>query len=171
MKPENYDKDEEVKYIMYYDVNNLYGCAMRHPLPYSDFKWVDEKDFGHTNFFVKDESPVGYILEVDLEYPKELHDERKDLPFCPEHATPPGAKQEKFLATLYDKEKFVIHYKYLEQVLDSGLKIKKIHRVLQFQQRPWLASYIDLNTRMRTNSTNEFEKKFYKLMNNAIYGN
>ena len=156
---------------MYYDINNLYGWAMQHPLPYGGFKWVDEKDIDHTNYFVKDDSPVGYILEVDLEYPKELHDLHKDLPFCPEYATPPGAKQEKLLATLYDKEKYVIHYKYLEQVLDSGLILKKVHRVLQFQQRPWLSSYIELNTRLRMNSTNEFEKNFYKLMNNAIYGN
>ena len=171
MKPENFDSDKDINYIMYYDINNLYGWGMHHSLPYGNFEWVKEKDINTTDFFVKDDSPVGYILEVDLEYPQEIHDAHKDLPFCPESAAPPGSSQKKLLTTLYDKEKYVIHYKHLEYALKNGLKLKKIHRVLKFNQSPWLRSYIELNTQMRAESKNEFEKNFYKLMNNAIYGN
>ena len=151
---------------MYYDRNNLYVWAMGHSLPYGNFEWVYEKDLYTTDFNVNDDSPVGYILEVDLEYPKEIYDEHNDLPFCPEHVKPAGSSQEKLLTTLHDKKNYVIHYKYLQYALQNKLKLKKIHRILKFSQTPWLRSYIELNTRLRAMS----QKNFYKLMNNAIYG-
>ncbi|XP_051168412.1 uncharacterized protein LOC127286142 [Leptopilina boulardi] len=157
---EKFDENEDTSYIMYFDANNLYGWAMAQALPYGGFKWVDNVDESF-DFNVPDDASVGYILEVDLEYPKDIHDTHKDMPFCAENAKPPLSKQEKLLTTLLPKEKYVIHYRTLKQVLANSVKLVKIHRVLP---------YIDYNTIMRTNAKNEFEKNLFKLMNNAVYG-
>jgi hypothetical protein len=135
----NYDKTKESKYLMYLDANNLYGWAMSQFLPYGGFKWTDVRN-------ISDDSETEYILEVDLEYPKELHDKHKDLPLAPENRAPPGLKGNKLLTTLYDKEKYVIHCRNLKLYLSLGMKLKKIHRVLEFKQSDWLKKYIDINT-------------------------
>ena len=72
-------------YLQYYDVNNLYGWAMQQHLPYDGFQWVDPDTMPKDCWRVDDDSPVGYILEVDLAYPRNLHGTHKDLPFCPEN--------------------------------------------------------------------------------------
>ncbi|XP_051153676.1 uncharacterized protein LOC127276959 [Leptopilina boulardi] len=166
---ENFNKNEDTSYLMYFDANNLYDWAMAQSLPYGGFKWVENVDDSF-NFHVPDDSPVGYILEVDLEYPKDIHDTHKDMPFCAENKKPPLLKQEKLLTTLMPKEKYVIHYRTLKQVVANDIKTVKIHRVLQFKQSTWLKPYIDYNTMMRTNAKNDFEKNLFKLMNNAVYG-
>ena len=98
-----------------------------------------------------------------------MHDLHRDLPLRPEKAVPPGGKHEKLLATLYDKEKYVIHYK-KKLALEHGLILKQTHRILKFRQKPWLKSYIELNTCLRASANNDFEKNLYKLINNAVYG-
>nr|CAH7738569.1 unnamed protein product [Callosobruchus chinensis] len=102
-----------------------------------------------------DDSDTGYILEVDLEYPIHLHEIHKDLPLCPQRMKPISSSRKS---------------SNLKQVLQLGLKVSKISRILKFTQSPWLKTYIDLNTKFRTESKNDFEKNFYKLMNNAVFG-
>lgn len=163
--------------------NNLYGYAMSQRLPIGEYKWLSssalEQNFNTTEYQkntsailnLKDDSDDGYIFEVDLHYPPELHDTHNDFPFCPEKRTIPGiTKKEKLLLTFYDKEKYIVHYQMLKMALEHGLVLKKVHRVLQFKQTAWLKPYIDLNTKHRALAKNEFEKSFYKLLNNAVYG-
>ncbi|XP_076301552.1 uncharacterized protein LOC143219489 [Lasioglossum baleicum] len=169
-----YDPNKPSTYLMYFDVNNLYGWAMSQPLPHREFRWINDDDDQLNNFDIQSipiDSPVGYIVEVDIEYPREIHDLHSDLPFCPNHYTSTvGSNQKKLMATLHDKERYVVHYRYLQQCLKHNLKLRKIHRILEFKQSPWLRSYIDLNTTLRTNATNEFSKNLFKLMNNAVSG-
>ena len=117
---------------------------------------------------VSDESLKGYLLEVDLEYPTHLHDLHNDYPLAPEpkrvNNTP------KLIPNLNDKSKYVLLYRNLKQCLKLGLKLTKIHHAIEFDQSPWLKDYIDLNTNMRKKASNDFEKDFFKLMNNAVFG-
>ena len=110
---------------------------------------------------------VGYVLEVDTKYPIELHDHHNDLPFMCEEIRVNGV--EKLVPNLHDKKKYVIHVKALKQALDHGLVLEKIHRVIQFKQSAWMKKYTDFNSRLRTVAKNDFEKDFYKLMNNSVF--
>ena len=110
----------------------------------------------------------GYVLEVDVKYSRELHDHHNDLPFMCEKIRVNGV--EKLVPNLHDKQKYVIHVKALKQALDHGLVLERIHRVIQFKQSDWMKEYIDFNTRLRMVAKNDFEKDFYKLMNNSVFG-
>ncbi|XP_072400352.1 uncharacterized protein [Diabrotica undecimpunctata] len=150
---------------------NLYGYAMSQFLPHGDFRWLDDVEITHFDCLsVDDESPKGYVLEVDLAYPETLHDFHNDLPFCPENLIPPNSKDPKLVLTLLPKNKYIIHYRNLKQCTEQGLKITKIHRILEFSQSPWLKPYIELNTNLRNSSNNEFDKSTYKNYTNSIYG-
>lgn len=158
-------------YLIYLDANNLYGHAMSQYLPLKGFKWCEKEFSAETISKIADNSDIGYIFEVDLEYPKDLHKLHSDYPLCPEkRPVSESSKQSKLLLTLYDKERYVVHYKMLKLILQQGLKLKKIHKVLQFDQSPWLKPYIDLNTGLRMRATSDFDKNFFKLMVNAIFG-
>ena len=184
-----YNKKLPTKYIMYLDANNLYGWAMSQYLPTGNFKWLSQKQIKKTNLGKYTEnSDKGLILEVDLEYPQELHNLHNDFPLGPEkikvdkNMLSDYCKQiadkfnissglvHKLIPTLNNKEKYVLHYRNLQLYLSLGLKLKKIHRVLQFDQSPWLKQYIDFNTQKRTLAKNSFEKDFFKLMNNSVFG-
>ncbi|KYN27849.1 hypothetical protein ALC57_02745 [Trachymyrmex cornetzi] len=165
----SYDPSEPSTYLMYFDMNNLYGWAMSESFPYGEFQWVDDIERFDV-MSVSSDSVIGYILEVDLAYPQSVHDAHVDLPFCPIRERPPGKRNVKLLATLYDKERYVVYYRNLQQYIYHGLRITKIYRILQFAQSPWLRGYIELNTRFRMLANNEFEKNLYKLMNNAVFG-
>ncbi|KYN28493.1 hypothetical protein ALC57_02085, partial [Trachymyrmex cornetzi] len=165
----SYDPSEPSMYLMYFDVNNLYGWAMSESLPYGEFQWVDDIERFDV-MSVSSDSVIGYILEVDLAYPQSVHDAHVDLPFCPTRERPPGKRNIKLLATLYNKERYVVYYRNLQQCIHHGLHVTKIYRILQFAQSPWLRGYIELNTRFRMLANNEFEKNLYKLMNNAVFG-
>ena len=168
----NYDKNIESSYIEYLDANNLYGWAMSQKLPVKGFKWVKKKKLSTFNEdFIKkydEDSSTGYFLEVDIDYPKELFNFHKDLPFLPERKK--VEKVEKLICSIEDKEKYVIHIRALKQALNHGLILKEVHRVIQFNQEAWLKPYIDMNTKLRKEAKNEFEKDFFKLMNNSVFG-
>ena len=158
---EKFDPSEPSKFITYVDANNLYGWAMSKLLPTHGFKWVDEKDFDDWKNF-----PC--ILEVDLKVPETLKDYFNDYPLAPENL--PINKVKKLLCTLYDKKKYVIHHETLKLYESLGIEIEKIHRIIGFEESAWMKPYIDLNTELRTKADNDFEKDFFKLMNNSVYG-
>ena len=109
-----------------------------------------------------------YILEVDAEYRKDLHKLHSDLPFLPERMK--INKCDKLTCTTQNKEKYVVHIRALNQALHHGLKLTKVHRIIQFDQEAWLKHYIDMNTELRKHAKNDFEKDFFKLMNNSVFG-
>ena len=157
----SFNEKEPSKYIQYLDANNLYGWAMSNPLPTHGFKWmkVDELETWELH---------SCILEVDLEYPKSLHDLHNDYPLAPEQIV--VNKISKLIPNLGDKKKYILHYENLKQCLKLGLKLTHIHRGIKFKESPWLEKYISLNTKLRTEAKNEFEKDFFKLMNNSVFG-
>ena len=161
-----FDPDEKTKYLQYLDTNNLYGWAMYQPLPTGGFCWVDIKP-DKISKLAKRRSK-GYLLEVDVRYPKELHNSHNDLPFMCERMKINGV--EKLIPNLYYKKRYVIHIRALEQALEHGLVLERILRVIEFKQLAWMKEYIDFNTKLRTAATNDFEKDFYKLMNNVVFG-
>ena len=161
-----FNPNEKTNYLQYLDANNLYGWAMSQPLPMGGFKWVEVKP-GEIRKLVKPKDK-GYLLEVDVKYPKELHDSHNDLPFMCEIMNIDGV--EKLIPNLFDKKKYVIHIRALDQALKHGLVLEKIHRTIEFDQSDWMKGYIDFNTQLRTQVRNDFEKDFYKLMNNSAFG-
>ena len=155
-----YDCSKPSKYIQYVDVNNLYGWVMSKPLPTCGFKWMTEDINNWRN--------VPCILEVDLEYPEDLHDLHNDYPLAPENII--VGRISKLVPNLRSKQKYVIHYEALKQCERLGLKITKIHRGITFKESAWLKEYIDLNTDLRKKAKSDFEKDFFKLMNNSVFG-
>ena len=157
----SFNEKEPSKYIQYLDANNLYGWAMSKLLPTHGFKWMkmDELETWELH---------SCILEVDLEYPKSLHDLHNDYPLAPEQIV--VNKVSKLIPNLGDKKKYILHYENLKQYLKLGLKLTHIHSGIKFKESPWLEKYISLNTKLRTEAKNEFEKDFFKLMNNSVFG-
>ena len=151
-----YNKNIEPSYLMYLDANNLYGWAMSIKLPVYGFKWV--KDLSKLNeSFTKNydkNSDKEHFLEVDLKYPKKLFNgvahflrERKKIEKC-----------NKLVCTVQDKENYIVHIRLLKQALNQGLILKKVRRVIQFNQGAWLKQYIDMNTELRKEAKNELKK-------------
>ena len=153
----DYDKKKKPSYIQYLDANNLYGKAMTEKLPVRGFKWVNDISKIDEDF-VKDydkNDNKGYILDVDVES-------------LPERLIINNTK--KLVCNLNDKKNCIVHINVLKQALDHGLKLRKVHRVIEFEQEASLKEYIDVNTELRKKATNDFEKDFFKLMNNAVFG-
>ena len=166
-----YNKNLPSKYLMYLDANNLYGCAMSEKLPTHGFKWLSggemKKLFNNQVLQVWEKIPC--ILEVDLEYPENLHDLHNDYPFCPEKVKCKNGVK-KLIPNLRNKTKYVIHYRNLIQCLKAGLKLTKIHKGIKFVLSDWMKPYIEMNTNLRAMAKNNFEKDFFKLMNNSVFG-
>ena len=163
----NYNKDKEESFLQYLDANNLYGWIMSQKLSVCGFKW--KKDMLKFNEeFIKnydEESDKGCSLEVDVKYPKKLPGLHEDLRFSLKRMK--IGKFKKHVCNLYDKENYVVHIRSLKQALNHGLILKKVHRVIQFNQEAWHKPYIDMNIELRKEAKNDFEKDFFKLMNNA----
>ena len=182
------------KWILYTDANNLYGWAMCKKLPYADFKWVKSKGAqGHTVEETEEmivnydpESDTGYVIEVDLEYPSELHDKHWDFPLAPYNrpvkteelsdyqknvlGEEKHAETSKLIADFKDRVKQGYHIEYLQFLIKHGLKLKKVHRMISFKQDYIMKSYIDKNSALRAKAENDFDKGLYKLANNSLYG-
>ena len=175
--------------LAYHDANNLYCRAISQYLPYSGSKSVNQKE---TSDFclnsVSENSSMGYILEVDLEYPSELHELHNDYPLAPEKLeisqnmlskycfnieNKYGIKiggVNKLVPNVGNKSKYVVHYRYIQLYLSLGMKLTKVHRILKLKQSDLLKKYIDFNTGKRKNAANSFEKNYFKLMNNSVFG-
>ena len=177
--------------LLYVDANNLYGNALSYPLPCSDFQYVD--DFSIDDIMSTEEwnNDYGYTLEVDMEYTAEAKNKSYDLPFAPEKVeisnaqfssymidlyrktygtSPPPNVKGKLLMTHQNKKNYVIHLSLLKFFVQHGMKVTKIHRTIRYRQARLFADYIQFNSDKRQLSTNEFEKDFFKLKNNCIYG-
>lgn len=159
---------------------------MAQSLPLSNFQWVETNRIkklyskAENIMNIHDDGENGFIFEVDLEYPENLHNAHNDFPFCCEKQRLPREavdindvkvnKIDKLLLTLSEKKNYVIHYRMLKLALNHGLVLKKVHRILSFKQSKWLKPYIDINTQLRTQATNDFEKSFFKYMINSVFG-
>ena len=171
----NYDSKKESTFIQYLDANNLYGWAMSQHLPTHGFKWI--KDLTKEKLYeilnklshsMSNPYNKGYIFEVDLEYPEHLWDEHNDYPLAPEKLKVNGV--EKLISDFKPRTHYVIHYRTLRQCLELGMKITAVHRGISFYQSPWMEPYIRKNTELRKTAANNFEKDFFKLMNNSVFG-
>ena len=156
-----YDPSKPSTYISYLDANNLYGWAMSQKLPTDGFQWM-------TPWQLKNWFYHTCIVEVDLEYPIELHDLHNDYPLAPDHLQ--IGNVEKLVPNLQRKENYVVHYKALKTYQKYGIKVSKVHRGIVFHDSPWMKPYIRKNTLLRMNANNKFEKNFFKLMNNSVFG-
>ena len=150
----NYDKSIDSSYLMYLDANNLYGWAMSKKLPVNGFRW--ENDLSKFNEKIiknyNEDNDVGYFLEVDREYPKQLWSSHRDLSLFPQGRK--LEKVEKLVCSIEDKEKYVVQIRSLKQVLNHGLILKDVHRVIKFNQEAWLKPYIDMNAKFRKEAKN-----------------
>ena len=173
--------------IKYIDANNLYGHAQMGKLPYSNYKWVPDYCLDTFNVSKIDlNSDIGYILEVDLKYPSSLHFSHNDYPLAPQTKTitekdlsdyskkccdnPNNYKSQKLITSFEKKEKYVVHIKNLQLYLELGMKLTKIHRILQFKQKSFLTPFIEKCTDERRKTNSIFEKNLFKTISNSCYG-
>jgi len=170
-------------YLFVYLTVNLYGYCMLQNLGHSEFKFLE--DFSHIDFAtVSDDSPIGYFLEVDLIYPQHLHEAHSDYPLSPtplnitfemlskfqQTLRPQFKESRKLCPNFLPQYKILLHYKAFQLYSSLGMQVTRIHRVISFNQSRWLAPYIEFNNAQRKMATSEFEKSFYKLLNNSFYG-
>ena len=181
---DRYIKSDENKKILYIDANNLYGHSMSEPLPYDEIKFdnnVNLEDILNT----PDDSDVGYFTEIDLKYPDSIKFKTRNFPFAPvnkkinldnfndymkEIRPDTYIQSSKLICDWSDKKNYLIHYRMLKFYVRHGMIVDKVHEVISFKQSRWLEKYINFNTQKRNQAVNDFEKDFYKLLNNAFYG-
>ena len=171
----DYNPDKESTFIQYLDANNLYGWAMSQQLPTHGFKWMkhttEEKVveiLEKANHSMFNKGKIGYIFEVDLEDPSHLWETHNNYPLAPEKMIVNGV--EKLISHFKPRKNYGVHYRTLRQCLELGMKITAVHRGISFYQSPWMEPYIRKNTELRMCAANNFEKDFFKLMNNSVFG-
>ena len=181
---DRYIKSDENKKILYIDANNLYGHSMSQYLPYDEIKFdnnVNLEDILNT----PDDSDIGYFVEVDLKYPDNIKQKTKNFPFASvnkkiifdnfndymkEIKPDTYIQTKKLICDWSDKKNYLVHYRMLNFYIRHGMIVDKVHNIISFKQSRWLEKYINFNTQKRNQAKNDFEKDFYKLLNNAFYG-
>ena len=184
----DYNPDLKSSFIMYLDANNLYGWAMSQPLPVGEYKWENAEDFSEERIMnLKHDVKKGYMFEVDLDCPEELHEYFNDYPLAPEsrlgqfsptmiekynivHGKDPISTVPKLIPNLNHKTNYVLHFRNLQLYISLGMKLKKVNRVLGFKEEAFLDKYISFNTTKRAQTKNDYEKDLFKLMNNSVFG-
>jgi hypothetical protein len=188
--PKYYDPSKPTTYIIYWDANNLYGWSMSQMLPTGGFEWVPEAVFSQIDWKAQTKTqPIGYNILCDINMPPHLHDRWNDYPLAPDrvhiNATmlsekqmdvrqnynlPRSAEATKLIPSLLPRRNYLCDYRNLKFYLEEGAELIKIHKVLKFNQAPWLKQYIDKNSELRKQAKNEAEKNLFKLKNNSVYG-
>ena len=181
---DRYIKSDENGKVLYFDANNLYGHSMSESLPYDEIKFDNDVKLDDI-LSTPDDSDIGYLIEVDLKYPNNIKEKTKNFPFCPEDKkispdkfsdymkeVRPDAyvQSSKLICDQSDKKNYLVHYRMLKFYLRHGMIVDKVHSIISFKQSRWLEKYISFNTQKRNKAKNDFEKDFYKLLNNAFYG-
>ena len=181
---DRYIKSDKNKKILYIDANNLYGHSMSEPLPCDEIKFdnnVKLEDILNT----PDDNDIGYFVEVDLKYPDNIKEKTKNFPFAPvnkkinpdnfndymkEIKPDTYIQTKKLICDWSDKKNYLVHYRIIKFYVWHGMIVEKVHNKISFKQSKWLEKYISFNTQKRNQAVNDFEKDFYKLLNNAFYG-
>ena len=182
------NKIKDPNYLWYTDANNLYGGGMSEKLPYKNFKWEKIRTQDINYYLDKCNEDIGMVFKLDLEYDDSIRFKLRKYPpmplsrkineneisnyskdFLKQHNNNLG-DVEKLILDLHDKKEYIVHYDILKYYISLGIKVSKIHSIISFNHKAWLKPYIDFNTEMRKNCTNDFEKEFWKLMNNSFYG-
>ena len=160
----DFDESKPSSFIQYLDANNLYGWAMSQKLPTHGFKWIDVDKSEVLKLLEKKDTNRGFIFEVDLDYPETLWDSHNDYPLAPEKKK--VDKIDKLICSFLPN----VTLQNLKQYLQEGMILKKVHRGIKFYQSPWMEPYIRKNTDLRKTASSSFEKDFFKLMNNSVFG-
>ena len=181
---DRYVQSDENKKILYVDANNLYGHSMSQPLPFDELKFdnnVKLEDIINT----LDDSNIGYFIEIDLTYPNIIKEKTKNFLFAPvnkkinpdkfsdymkEIKPDTYIQTKKLICDCSDKKNYLVHYRMLKFYLRNGMIVDKVHNIISFKQSRWLEKYRNFNTQKRNQAVNDFEKDFYKLLDNAFYG-
>ena len=181
---DRYIKSDDNKKILYIDANNLYGHSMSEPLPYDEIKFDNEVKLEKI-LNTPDDNDIGYLIEVDLKYPDNIKKKTKNLPFAPvnkkinpdnfsdymkEIKPDTYIQTSKLICDWSYKKNYLVHYRMLKFYIRHGMEVVKIHNIISFKQGRWLEKYISFNTQKRNKAKNDFEKDFFKLLNNAFYG-
>ena len=185
---DDYDPSKPTTYIYYLDANSLYATAQSQPLPVGNYHFLSDTEIHQFDLdSIADDSPIGYLLDVDLTYPPELHYSHSDYPMAPDHFTPtynmlssytrrliedgvPWNPSRKLIPNLHNKSNYVCYYRNLQLYKKHGLIVTKIHRILAFSQRPWMRPWIELCNRERREAKSEFESDLSKLVGNSTFG-
>ena len=183
-------KSDENEKILYMHATNLYGHSMSQLLPFDEIEmWHGDPD-KYCNWLdeilnTPDDSDIGYFLEVDLKYPDNIKEKKKNFPFCLENEKidldknndcmnkikPRNyTKSKKLICEWTDKKKYLIHYRLIKFYVRHGMVVEKIHEILSFKQSRWLEKYITFNAQKRNKAKNDFEKDFFKLLVNGAFG-
>ena len=187
---DRYVKSDENKKILYIDATNLYGDSMSEVLTYDEIEmWHGDPD-KYWNWLdvilnTPDDTEIGYFLEVDLKYPDDIKEKTKNFPFCPENKkinpdkyndymkkikAESYTKSKKLICDWPDKKQYLIHYRMLKFYKRHGMIVVQTHEIISFKQSIWLEKYISFKTQKRNRAKNDFEKDFFKLLDNAAFG-